>query len=230
MKRAVYTHCNDCRKTTNHTVLFYKKVAGTIEFDIEDAIESIEEYMTVQCRGCERIAFVIRHSGELFQTGENDDQYVDDNYPEPSYASEFNFLTEDEQAELPAVLDELYRQVEAALEQDANILAGVGLRMLVEAICMEQNITGANLKVKIEKLHADGLISKNAVPILDKLRAIGNMAAHEIKGFSPDKLAYALEIINYILKSVYILPKINRKLKVDLRTKPVAQRRKETGN
>jgi hypothetical protein len=215
MKRAIYTHCNDCKKETNHAVLFYKKVIEKIELDEDDEIGSIEEYMAAQCKGCETISFVIRHSGELFQTGVDEEEYVDDNYPSPTYESDFNFLTQDEQRELPHALDELYRQVQAALEQDANILAGVGLRMLVEAICMEQNIDGANLKIKIEKLHDNGLISKNSIPILDKLRAIGNMAAHEIKGFPPDKLTYALEIINYILKNVYVLPKINKMLRME---------------
>ena len=90
----------------------------------------------------------------------------------------------------------------------------MGLRMLVEAICLEQKIPGLNLQSKIRKLHELGMISKNELPILDKLRLIGNDSAHKIKSFSIDKLSYALDIINHIIKSIYVLPKINKLLKL----------------
>lgn len=87
------------------------------------------------------------------------------------------------------------------------------MRTLVEAICIHQNIEGKNLKDKIENLHKAGLISTSEAPILDKLRLIGNVSAHQIKKLNINKLEYALDIINHVLKSIYILPKINRKLK-----------------
>ena len=115
---------------------------------------------------------------------------------------------------MPKLLNDLYEEVEGAFKENSNILAGVGLRMLVEALCLEQKIKGRNLQEKIKNLHTSGLISANEVPILDKLRLIGNFSAHEIKGLSISKLEYALDIVNHVLKSIYILPKINKKLRL----------------
>lgn len=66
--------------------------------------------------------------------------------------------------------------------------------------------------MKIKKLSEEGLISTNEHPILDKLRLIGNASAHSIKSIDIEYLEYALEIVNHIIKSIYILPNIDKKL------------------
>jgi hypothetical protein len=86
--------------------------------------------------------------------------------------------------------------------------------MLLEAICMEQKVIGNNLQQKILALRDRGLISANEIPILDKLRLIGNVAVHQTKGLRLNILSYALDIINHVLKSIYILPRINKKIKL----------------
>ncbi|MDN5215030.1 DUF4145 domain-containing protein [Fulvivirgaceae bacterium BMA12] len=100
-----------------------------------------------------------------------------------------------------------------AIEYDLKLLAGIGLRTLVEAICINQKITGRNLKGKIDKLHSEGFISANKVPILHKLREIGNLDAHRIKSLFSTVLENALEIINHLLRSVYLIPKRSKRSK-----------------
>lgn len=111
-------------------------------------------------------------------------------------------------------LYDLYEEIKEAFESGSNILAGVGLRAMVEAVCMQEKIEGRNLQEKIKNLHNKGLIASSEQPILDKLRLIGNLSTHQIKAFPLDKLNYALDIINHVLKSIYVLPKINKKLKI----------------
>jgi ribosomal protein S27E len=214
--RKVHTHCNGCKRGTNHKVLFSKIVTEVDEPD-DDSFPPIREsrdFMVIQCDGCDEISFLERVSGDVYSNSDDSPSYFDFNYPTNQYDIEVNFLIDDEKNKLPKLLADLYQEVEGAFKEESNILAGVGLRMLVEAICIEQKITGGNLKLQIPKLHLAGLISSNEVPILDKLRQIGNFSAHSIKGFSLDKLEYALDIINHILKSIYILPMINKKLRI----------------
>ena len=214
--KTVNTHCNDCKKMTNHAVLFYKRVT-TVNDNLEKNspfYKSHEDYMTVQCCGCNELSFLMRCL-ETSATGtKNANDYLDYNYPSKEYELYITVLNDEEQAALPKILRQLYEEVEGAFKQQSAILAGVGLRMLVEAICLEQKIPGNNLYIQIPKLHTAGLISANEIPILDKLRKIGNISVHEIKGFSIDNLQYALDIINHVLKSVYFLPKINKRLKI----------------
>jgi hypothetical protein len=46
------------------------------------------------------------------------------------------------------------------------------------------------------------MIPGSELPILDKLRQIGNLSTHQIKAFPIEKLNYALDIINHIMKSI----------------------------
>jgi Domain of unknown function (DUF4145) len=217
MAKKIITECNNCKDKTNHSVMYSKKVIHTYKEDnaLNKSQKTVEDNMVVQCKGCNQISFLLRRSGSFLYYGDDKIKYHDWNYPEIDYdEGDYRFLERDEKKYLPKKMTRLYEEVEHAFENEDNILAGVGLRMLVESICLEQNITGANLKVKIEKIHHHGLISKNAIPILDTLREIGNISAHEIKSFSLSKLEYALDILNNVLKSIYVLPAIKKKLKL----------------
>ena len=215
MPKTITTKCLICQSDTNQKVLFSKIV---IEHQDDDAYKDSEttedtNYMTIQCAGCNTISFVKRMTVKD-NKDENDSHFsIDENYPETN-GEFYNFLTDDEKRMLPKLLYKLYDEVISAFDTDSEILAGLGLRTLVEAICIEQKISGANLQKKIINLKEQGLISNNETPILDKLRLIGNFAAHEIKGLPLDILSYALDIVNHVLKSIYILPKINRKIKI----------------
>ena len=90
--------------------------------------------------------------------------------------------------------------------------------MLVEAVCLDRKINGRDLKDKISKLLNDGLISKNDYEIIDRLREIGNISAHEIKAPSNSDLEASLETVNHLLQTVYIVQKrtkILRKKKIE---------------
>jgi Domain of unknown function (DUF4145) len=212
----IYTHCNDCQKMTNHIVLFRKRLTTYDDSYRENSPhhESHTDYMIIQCNGCDETSFVIRSIGGMFADEDSQIGHFDENFPNGEYDFYVVLLSEEEQSTLPKTLKKLYKEVEGAFKKEANILAGVGLRMLVESICLERKIQGKNLKEKIKNLNSAGLISANEIPILDKLRLLGNFSAHEIKGFSNEMLEYALGIINHILKSIYVLPKINKKLKI----------------
>lgn len=214
--RKTVTHCNECKKSTNHKILYSKEIKSVEESDDErqSAIRENHKYMVVQCEGCDEISFLERVSGDRYTNPYDGPDYFDFNYPSSEYDTNVNLLSDEEKRDLPKLLVDLYQEVKSAFKEESNILAGVGLRMLVEAICVEQKITGKNLKEQIPKLHVAGLISANEIPILDKLREIGNFSAHTIKGFSIDKLNYALDIINHVLKSIYVLPTINKRLKI----------------
>jgi hypothetical protein len=213
MKRHVLTHCDGCERNTNQRVFFSKKVKLVDEFD-ENNIEYFS-YMIIECAGCKRVSFLRREQVEDFENPHKT-AFIDTHYPKDDFDlySDFNFIGDEDQEELPSVIYDVYEEVKTAFENDSCILAGIGLRTLVEAICLQQKIPGRTLQDKIKNLHAKGLISSAELPILDKLRLIGNMSTHQIKSFSLDKLNYALDIVNHVLKSIYILPKINRRLKI----------------
>lgn len=219
MDNNIVTECYNCGGERNHNPLHIKKVVPSLtdEGPYGDPEKEIFEYMLLQCKGCNAVSFLIRQ--KTLATSENtaeEVEFYDQNFPEPDLFDDDDngFLVEEDRKKLPKKVLALYEEVEFAFEEEANMLAGVGLRMLVESICLDQNISGNNLQIKITKLHDAGYIAKNDVPILDILRDIGNVSAHEIKGFPMKHLSYALDIIDHILKSIYVMPDIQKKLQI----------------
>jgi len=133
---------------------------------------------------------------------------------------EFNLFDYEKYDQFPGKIRDLYIELETAFQAESLILAALGLRTLVEAVCIDQNMEGDNLAKKIKSLETNGLISRNDLPILDKLRELGNASAHQTKRFSSEKLGYALDVVNHALTSIYLLPKLNRKLQTKKSPRP----------
>lgn len=215
MDKNILTNCFNCDGERNHEPLHIKKVTPSLTGDVPygNPAKIFFEYMLLQCKGCNAISFLIREN-KLTPTKGKGKNYHDENFPEHDQLHEDGgFLTKEEKRTLPKKILALYEEVQLAFVSEANMLAGVGLRMLIEAICLDQNIVGKNLPTKIMKLHDAGFIAKKDVPILDILRDIGNVSAHEIRAFSIIQLSYALDIIDHVLKSIYFMPAIQKKLK-----------------
>ncbi|SJZ60563.1 DUF4145 domain-containing protein [Sediminibacterium ginsengisoli] len=209
LKKAVITHCNNCNRDTKHRGVFIYRVTHKME-----SADFLADYMILECGGCETVSLCKREY--LYDALEDEPEYIDYNSltSEGFEVEDFTFLRADDQEMLPNKIYELYEEIRTQFITNSALMAGVGLRMIIEAVCLQQKIPGRNLQQKINQLNEQGLISKQELPILDKLRVIGNDSAHKIKSMSIDKLAYALDIINHILKSIYVLPKINKKLKI----------------
>lgn len=212
MSQVLKSHCNSCRQETNQNVLFEHVV-----IDEQPGIEHIfkDKYMVIQCLGCEAVSYLTEDKYTSAPQLPEEDWMVNlTSYPKSIYDnSDFTIFDYEKYDQFPNVVRDLYMEIESALKSESLILAALGLRTLVEAICIEQGMEGYSLADKIKSMESRGLISRNERPILDKLRKLGNASAHEIKKFSTEQLSYALDIVNHVLTGVYLLPRINKKLK-----------------
>lgn len=107
--------------------------------------------------------------------------------------------------EIPKLVREIYTQSLHAVRDGSNILAGIGLRATVEAICNEQSIQGRTLDKRIDGLAKAGLISQRDAERLHAIRFLGNDAAHEIRASSESNLLIALRIIEHLQVTLYVL-------------------------
>ncbi len=82
----------------------------------------------------------------------------------------------------------------------------MGIRAIVETVCKNKNANGKDLCEKINDLVIQGVLTKKDADILHKLRTLGNEAAHEVKPHNNATLALALDVIDHLIKGVYILP------------------------
>lgn len=218
-KNPVKVMCRSCKKDTNHKVISRYDDVFVPEEDTYDPFE-LSAYMIIRCMGCDAVSFMLYNKTSSEGNIDFPDDFNKEDeegisfltlYPEVD-VDNLNKFIENDLHRLPKQINELYEELKYAFENESRVLAGIGLRTLVEAICINQNISGSNLQMKIKKLSEEGLISTNEHPILDKLRLIGNASAHSIKSIDIEYLEYALEIVNHIIKSIYILPNIDKKL------------------
>jgi Domain of unknown function (DUF4145) len=108
---------------------------------------------------------------------------------------------------IPIHIETIYDETFTSLGNKQPILSGIGIRALVESVCKEKNAVGGNLRDKIDNLVDSGLLSRINADTLQKLRIMGNQSAHEVKPHSEKSLLVAFDIVEHLLREVYILPK-----------------------
>jgi uncharacterized protein DUF4145 len=194
--------CLTCLQKTNHEIL--QEIAYE-DSAPEENITWWSKFQIVQCKGCETVSFR-KASGSSedydFETGEalvKEELY-------PSRTAGKRLIEGYEQFPTKTFL--MYREVVQALNNDAPILAAIGLRALIESICIEQGTTSSNLMDSIDELANMGLLSQHQAQFLHTHRFMGNIAAHEMKAPRPRELDAAFDIAETLLKTIYILPSI----------------------
>lgn len=213
MARNIQSECDDCLKETNHEVLYNYGQQEEILDENDKVLEKLYyDFKTIRCLGCDNVSFLrvtkVQDKNKKFAT-------VQEAYPNTSrkeYDTALDFLNYQETLALPPLVKNLYTELEEVFSTDLPILTGIGLRTLLEAICIHQNIKGRNLREKIDNLQKDGLIAAKDLPVLHNLREIGNVTVHQIKKPTKKTLNYSLEILNHTLKSLYVIPRLHAKL------------------
>lgn len=109
-------------------------------------------YETVQCLGCENIQFRDRFSHEnMFrETPDGGEEPYDESKYFPRNLK--NHVILKNIYHLPDKLRIVYIETIEALKNNCYLLAGVGLRTIIEAVCINRNILGRNLEIKINTL------------------------------------------------------------------------------
>lgn len=193
--------CSNCGGApTNHLVLQEYRH----KWSNDDAcIYGETAYQVCQCAGCDEVRFRMESSCSEDQdpdTGENTIREAV--YPEiPKGKREPISLIE-----LPSSIARIYKEVVVAFNAGAFILAGGGLRAIVEAICQDKDVPGNNLEQKINQLVEQKLLAAAQADLLHEERYIGNAALHEIVSPSGRDVIDGLEIIETLLSTLYVLP------------------------
>jgi hypothetical protein len=123
----------------------------------------------------------------------------------------------------------VYDETITAFNNGSFILAGAGVRLLIEGICNAEGVingpvfdkvTGApiihkttgspvirdNLEGKINGMVQRDLISKKQAHHLHEIRSLGNDAAHELHKPDSKIISMALDIVEHVIDQVYEQP------------------------
>lgn len=196
--KIVSTPCCACDRDTRHEVL-----AEKTESEYEYRIDT--HFQIVECRGCGTKSFrkVVMWVEEAYPISEDDWEVPEDVYTYPNILKGHKAVPDIEKA--PDLVGAIYKQSLEAIKSKSTVLAGIGLRATIEAICNERQVAGRSLEQRIDKLGKTGLISANDADRLHAIRFMGNDAAHEIQAADVKGLLIALRIIENLIVNLYIL-------------------------
>lgn len=217
--------CTRCGMT-RHTI------RGTFEAYWEDKDSDISggsTYDLMECNGCQR-GTLREKSWFSEEPGESSVTYWPPRRNEPPLREPRNF----KQLDYGSPVDAVYRQTITAFNNGLSTLAGAGIRLLIEGVCLDQKILKGkvytdqgklvrdratrkvilrnNLEGKINGLLMKGLISKNQAKVLHQLRKLGNDAAHALDQPPLKLIDECIDAIEHLLVQVYDQPELLKKL------------------
>lgn len=108
---------------------------------------------------------------------------------------------------IPSLKNRAYKESVEALNNDSYLLASIGFRATIEALCLENGISSGKLTQKIDILRDKGIITETDCKRLHEVRFMGNDSAHQMEKPDRQHLLTVLEVINNILNNLYIIEK-----------------------
>jgi Domain of unknown function (DUF4145) len=116
----------------------------------------------------------------------------------------------------PLVLSAIEESVTCHANQ-CYVASAIMVRKTLELMCADRGVTGNNLKEKLQQLRSSVVLPQELLDATDKLRLLGNDAAHiESQTYNKvgkDEVEIALEVAKEVLKGVYQYAALLEKLK-----------------
>lgn len=197
-------YCPVCKQKTHHEILGEgDNYAPNNEYYYKETCR------VVKCCGCDHVSFDL----EILE--ESNIEYNDQGYEElipvhTSYPIKENQIVPLRSWEIPPLIGKAYRESVEALNNGSLLLASIGFRATIEALCNEKGFDKGTLITKINKLREKGVITAADCERLHEARFMGNESAHQIQEPDREHILIVLEVVNNILNNLYV---IDRKFK-----------------
>jgi hypothetical protein len=208
-KRIINSYCENCYIESNkHSVIAQKDIHGD-----SDEYHYMIKYMILECNGCGRISFrdefIDFENAYPNENGDWQPEITIKTYPKKEFAKnsiEYSFV-------LPEKIRTVYNEAINAFNANCLLLTGVAFRAVIEAVCLENNITGRDLASKIDNLVKKKFITEKEAQRMHSIRFLGNDSVHEMSVPSKEKLLLVLSIVEHLLNNLYIIDyKLQNKL------------------
>ena len=197
-------YCPICKHKTHHEIL-----GEGINYSPNDDYYYKETCRVVRCCGCDNVSF----NQEILE--ESNVEYNEDGYEVlvpiyKSYPIKDNYIEPLRTWDIPSLIGKAYKESVEALNNGSLLLASIGFRATIEALCIENGFDKGTLITKINKLRDKGIITAADCERLHEARFMGNESAHQIQEPDREHILIVLEVVNNILNNLYI---IDRKFK-----------------
>lgn len=198
--------CIVCGLDTNHKKLWSNDFNYHDEESEFWATDTQEVY---SCLGCDHITFrtVSVNSEDIDIVGENEKG-------EPIYeiAKTITLYPKRDRRMIqkkhdiwnaPTKVRRIYQETIEAYNNGLLTLCGIGIRAIIEAICLEEIILVEGLNNKIDELIKKGIVTPKLGDGLQESRLLGNESAHELETFGDRELLACIQLIENVIDGHY---------------------------
>ena len=187
-------YCNRCKDETNHVL----RGSHSRSHSEDQGYWEEFTYGFWTCAGCDTGTLEVAWTASGMYDGEK--EIYEYSY-HPARASQD--LSQKVFRQLPKPLATIYGEVINAYNQRMHLLCAAGLRILIEGICQDKNVSGRRLEERIGGLKA--ILPENIVQNLHGFRFMGNEAVHELGAPERNTLYLAIEVSEDLLNFLYEL-------------------------
>lgn len=199
--KTIDCYCSECKHRTHHVIL-----GEGVNVSPDEDYFYRETLRVVRCCGCDNVSF------DKEVEDESNVQYNQEGYEELvtehiSYPIKENGIEPLYSWDIPSLVKNVYNESVDSLNNGNLLLAAIGFRATVEALCLQKGIDTGKLVTKINKLRDKGIITAADCERLHEARFMGNESAHQIERPDREHVMMVLEVINNILNNLYIIDK-----------------------
>ena len=193
--------CASCERETNHKKEWEKNVHE--DYDEYDIWQDTT-YTAYSCQGCNTITFRIVSINSEEVESEEDGDLIHTKHI--NYYPNRNTRMIKERMDVhdaPPKVRRIYHETIEAYNNELPILCAIGIRAIIESICLAENITVQGLDKKIDALIEKGIITPKLGEGLQENRLLGNESAHEHESFGDIQLTTAIRLIENVIEGHY---------------------------
>lgn len=203
------SYCSTCSRPTNQKVLKQEEIKY---HEAETGWWDETTFQIIQCMGCDTISFRKLYNDISYQQHYEEDSTIQELFPNRGIHSRPTKAYRN----LPIDIKKIYQETIDAYNNQLTLLTSVGIRAILEAICIDKSITegvvknskgkmivSKNLDGKISGLSTKGHLTSDNAKVLHELRFLGNAAVHELSAPSIDELNIAIGIIELVIDNIY---------------------------
>ncbi len=200
----IKNYCNNCHTDTFHTVCAVKETGGCEQYS-DYEISWWKNYGILECDGCKTVVFKTEEACSV--DDDVDGEHITEEFFPPYDKDLGNAEEIIYNDNIPEEIKHIFQETVSSISNKCYILAGIGLRAIVESICKyeNENKTIDNLFEKIKELVKEHIISEDDADKLHSIRLIGNDAVHDRKKPERDDIITAIKIIKNLLSNKYEL-------------------------
>ena len=195
--------CINCESDTDHQVL-----TGVCKvIPVPDSPERWKhEALILQCTKCDEIAFSIQEThfdDSCMSSSSLRDEILPKRQsffiPDVTKGKSVEDILKERIDD--AGIHHLYYQTKMAIYADYPILAGAGMRALLEILLIKLGFEGGSLQRKINRLRKKRT-SQDAINVLHKINEVGDKAIHENRYPSQQEFINYMSVLNHFMSEV----------------------------